>query len=124
MLDSGATDNVREIKTKENYKGLIPIEVEVAFNSDVKAELFVNPDGTIIGPEGTETIVSTNELVKAGYEVAWKKGELIVTKDKERLPVEVRSGAPVLPNEICLKLIDEIERSRGAKIKSVKTEKG
>ena len=71
LLDSGATDNVREVKKKENYKGLIPIEVEVAFDS----ELFMNPYGTIIGPEWTKTIVSMNELVKAGYEVAWKKGK-------------------------------------------------
>ena len=70
MLDSGATNNVREVKKKGNYKGLVGIEVEVAFKSEVKAELFMNPYGTIIGPEGTETIVSMHELVKAGYEVA------------------------------------------------------
>ena len=45
-----------------------------------------------------------------------------VTKDGEALPVEVKGGTPVLPNEICLKLIDEIERSKGAKVKSIKTE--
>ena len=63
-----------------------------------------------------------NELAKAGYEVAWTKGELIVTKDKERLPVEVSSGTPALPNEVRLKLIDEIESSKGAKVKPLKTE--
>ena len=47
---------------------------------------------------------------------------MIVTKDGERLPIEIRNGTPVLPNEICLKLIAEIERPKGAKIKSVKTE--
>ena len=120
LLDSGATNNVREAKKKENYKGLIPIEVEVAFDSEVKAELFVNPYGTVVGSEGTETIVSMNELVKAGYELAWK-GKLVVTKDGEVFPVEVRGGAPALPHEICLELIDEIERPKGAKIKSIKT---
>jgi hypothetical protein len=80
----------------------------------------MNPYGTIIGPERTETIASTHELVKAGYEVDWEEGNLVVTKDGEVLPVEVRSGTPVLPNEVCLKLIDEIERAKGAKIKSLK----
>ena len=92
MLDSGTTNNVREAKKKENYKGLVPIEVEVAFDSDIKAELFMSPYGAIIGPERTETIVSMYELVKAGYEVTWKKKEMIVTKDGQRLPIEVKNG--------------------------------
>ena len=53
LLDSGATNNVREVKKRESLKGLAPIEVEIAFDSDVKADLFMNPEGTIIGPEGT-----------------------------------------------------------------------
>ena len=39
------------------------------------------------------------------------------------MPVEVRDGIPVLPNELCLKLIEEIEMTKGAKIKTVKDEK-
>ena len=42
MLDSGATHNARAIKKDENYADLIPIEVEVAFDSEVTAELYVN----------------------------------------------------------------------------------
>ena len=34
LLDSGATNNVREVKKKESLKGLVPIEVEVAFDSE------------------------------------------------------------------------------------------
>ena len=63
-LDSRATSNVREVKDNENFKGIAPIEVEVAFESEVKAELFINPEGTIIGPKGAETILSMNELAK------------------------------------------------------------
>ena len=62
-------------------------------------------------------------MVKAGYEATWKNKEMAVTTDGERRPIEVRNGTPVLPNEICLKLVDEIERLKGAKIKSAKTEK-
>ena len=84
------------MKKKENYNGLVPIEVEVAFDSKVKIEFFMNPYRAIIGPEGTEAIVLTTELVKAGYEVARKKGELIVNKDGVRLPSEARNGTAVL----------------------------
>ena len=98
LLDSGAANNVREAKKKENFKGLVPIEIEVAFDNEVKAERSMNPEGTIVGPEGTETIVSMNEMVKAGNGVDWKKGNLVVAKGDVILPVEVRSGAPVLPN--------------------------
>ena len=39
-----------------------------------------------------------------------------MSKDGEVLPVEVPNGTPVLPEEVCLKLIDEIEqRKRDAK---------
>ena len=36
LLDSGATHNVREVKEDEEHHTLIPIEVEVAFDSEVK----------------------------------------------------------------------------------------
>ena len=124
LLDSGATNNVREVKKKESLKGLVPIEVEVAFDSEVKANLFMNTYGTIIGPEGTETIVSIHEAVEAGYSFVWKsKEELIMEKNGKVLPVEVHNGSPVLPNEMCLKLIEEIEKMKRAKIKTVKVEK-
>ena len=42
LIDSGATHNVRELKENEDYRGLFPIEVEVAFNSEVKIALFMN----------------------------------------------------------------------------------
>ena len=42
----------------------------------------MNTHGTIIGPEGTETIVSTHEAIAAGYSFVWKsKEELIVSKN-------------------------------------------
>ena len=44
--DSGATHNVRKIKKDENYQGSAPIEVEVAFDAEVKAELFMNKQQT------------------------------------------------------------------------------
>ena len=62
---------MRELKENEDYRGLFPIEVEVAFKSEVKIALFMNKRGTIIGPEGTETIVCMSDLAKAGWKVHW-----------------------------------------------------
>ena len=66
LLDSGATHNVRAIRSDEDYESLVPVEVQVAFDSEVKTELFMNREGAIIGPKGTETIVSVHEVVRAG----------------------------------------------------------
>ena len=106
------------MKSNANFKEIIFIEVEIAFESKVKAELYINPEGSIAG---TETIVSMNELVKVGYQVSWKKDQLVIKKKEKVQPVEVRSGTPVMPNEVCLKLIDEIEKSERARVRSVKT---
>ena len=67
LLDSGATNNVREVKKKESLAGCKPVEVEVAFDTKVRKSLVMNPEGTIIGPEGTETIVSVHEAVEIAY---------------------------------------------------------
>ena len=46
---------MRAIKKDENYADLLPIEMEVAFDSEVKSKLFMNKRGTIVCPEETET---------------------------------------------------------------------
>ena len=122
LLDSGATHNVRAIRSDEDYESLVPIEAQVAFDSEVKTELFMNREGTIIGPKGTETIVSTHEVVRAGYVVDWKKGQLVVSKKDVVLPVEIRSGTPVLPNDICLDLIEEVKLAKKLRIKHLSVE--
>ena len=120
MLDSGATQNVRAIKKDENYADLLPIAVDVAFDSEVKSKLFINKRGTIVCPEETETIVSMSEAVNAGYKVEWKNKELIASKGDVKLSVKIKNGTSILPNEVCLELIEEIER---AKMTQIKTER-
>ena len=93
--------------------------MQVAFDSEVKTELFMNREGTIIGPKGTETIVSTHEVVRAGYVVDWRKGQLVVSKRDVVLPVEIRSGTPILPDDICLGLIEEVEMAKKMSIKNL-----
>ena len=46
----------------------------------------------------------------------------MITKNGIRLPVEVQNGTPVLPNEMCLELIEELEKKKRAKIRSVTVE--
>ena len=72
----------------------------------------MNKRGTIIGPEGTETIVCVNDLVKAGWKVDWTEEGLEISKGDTVLPIELRSGQPVLPNEMCLALIMELKRRK------------
>jgi hypothetical protein len=91
LLDSGATNNVREVKDDEDMDGVIPIEMQVAFESEVQADLFINKAGTILGPKRTETIVSMNELVKIGFEVTWKEGSVEVQKNGELLQVYLKT---------------------------------
>ena len=97
------------------------MEVEVAFESRVKERLFMNKSGTIIGPDGTEMMISMSEAVMAGYNVQWTGGKLEVSKEGMILPTYLnKDGAPVLPNEVCLELIDDIERIKEAQKKTTK----
>ena len=83
----------------------------------------MNPEGTIIGPEGTETIVSVHEAIAVGYKFYWEtKDEVIMSKNGKRLPVEVQNGTPVLPNDMCLKIIDEIEQTKRVKLRPIRVE--
>ena len=68
--------------------------------------------GTIVGPKGTETIISTHETIAAGYNIQWKEDGVEFSKGDIKLPVQIKGGTPVLPNEVCLELIGEIERAR------------
>ena len=58
-------------------------------------------------------MVSMNELVKVGYQVSWKKGQLVIKKDEEVSPVEIKSGTPVTPNEVRLKLMMKLKSQKG-----------
>lgn len=115
--------NVRAIKKDENYADLLPIEVEVASDSEVKSKLFINKRGTIACPEETETIVSMSEAVNAGYKVEWEGEKLTVSKGDVKLLVKIKHGTPILPNEVCLESIEEIERAKMTQIKTEKDDK-
>ena len=72
----------------------------------------MNKRGTIIGPEGTETIVCMNDLAMTGYKVEWTVDGLEIAKEGRKRPIEIRNGQPILPNEMCLALIEEIEEAK------------
>jgi hypothetical protein len=112
LLDSGATRCVREAKDQEEFHSLIPIKVKVPFESKVESQLFMTRQGTIVGPKGTETIVSMNELAKIGWKVIWIGDKVDITKGRTKLPVTIKGNTPVLPLKMCLELIEEIEKER------------
>jgi hypothetical protein len=112
LLDSGPTHCVREVQEKEEYHTLIPIDVQVAFSSEVKTKLFMTKFGTIVGPKGTDTIISMSDLTKAGWNVLWADGKVEISKGRIKLPVQIKGNTPVLPIKLCLELIEKIEKSR------------
>ena len=79
----------------------------------------MNKRGMVIGPEGTETIVCVNDLVTAGSKVDWTEEGLVISKGDTILPIEIRSGQQVLPNELRLALIEEIEEAKLTKLRSM-----
>ena len=112
LLDSGASHCVREAKDDEEFHSLIPIKVNVAFKSKVESQLFMTRQGTIVGPKGTETIVSMNELAKIGWKVAWIGDHVELTKGRTKLPAIIKGNTPALPLKMCLELIKEIEQEK------------
>ena len=68
--------------------------------------------GTIVGPKGTKTIVSMNDLAKIGWKVVWVGDKVDITKGRTKLPVIIKGNTPVLPLKMCLELIEEIEKER------------
>ena len=72
IIDSGATHNVREVRDDDQLERMTPTEVQVAFER-IHQGLYINEHGTVIGPKGTESIVSTHEVTKIGYEIKWEE---------------------------------------------------
>ena len=73
--------------------------------------MFMTRHGTIVGPKGTETIVSMNELAKIGWKIVWIGDKVDITKGKTKLPA-IKGNTPVLPLKMCLELIEEIENEK------------
>ena len=91
---------MREVQEEKEYHSLIPIDVQVAFSSEVKTKLFMTKHGTIVAPKGTETIISMSELTIAGYKVERKESEVEVSKGNINLPVQIKGNTPFLPNHM------------------------
>ena len=59
-----------------------------------------------------------NDLAMAGGKVKWTVEGIEISKGNIVWPIELRSGQPVLPNDLCLALIDEIAEAKATKLKS------
>ena len=53
----------------------------------------------------------------------WEDKELIVSKGDLKLHVKIKNGTPALPNEVCLALLEEIERAKMTPMKTEKNDK-
>jgi hypothetical protein len=67
--------------------------------------------------------VSVHEAIAVGYKFYREtKDEVIMSENGKRLPVEVQNGTPVLPNDMCLMIIDEIEQTKRVKLRPIRVE--
>jgi len=64
-----------------------------------------------------------NALVEVGFEVNWKSGSIEIKREEETLEVQMINGLPMLDDEKCLMLIDEIEDVRRMKVKTLRAER-
>jgi len=126
LIDSGATNPVRELESEEELMTCQPVNVEVAFKEEVESVLMINEWGTVIGPQGTETILPMNDMVQwLKCNVTWKDHELtIVHPEHGDLEVEVINGTPYIDNQLCLDLIKDVEtKKKNGAMMTVKTVK-
>ena len=112
LLDSGATNILREARSPTELQGAKPTQVVLA--GDTKRELHQTEEGTIIaqgaGPERVQTIIPMGALVDSGYKVVWTKGKLSVSHPEYgRLRTRVTSGCPEVANEEAMKIVDRLE---------------
>ena len=62
-------------------------------------------------------------LVEVGFEVSWKSGNIEIKRgEDEFLEVLMVSGLPMVDDERCLNLIEEIEAFRKARVKALRAE--
>ena len=112
LLDSGATNILREAKSSTELQGAKLTQVVLA--GDTKRELHQTEEGTIIargvGPERVQTIIPMGALVDSGYKVVWTKGKLSVSHPEYgRLRTRVTSGCPEVANEEAMKIVERLE---------------
>lgn len=114
LIDSGATHALRPLKEGEKLEGMREVTVTLATGG--QTTLRMNREGTMItNNPRTEPILPMGALTKViKCSLKWNKEGLVVRHPvRGVLPVSYEDGCPVLPRELTLQLIEEIEKQQG-----------
>ena len=113
LIDSGATHPLRPRKEGEKLERMREVVVTLATGGQTK--LRMNQEGTMIttNPQ-TEPILPMGALTKdIKCSLKWNKEGLVVKHPiRGVLPVSYEDGCPILPRDLTLQLIEEIENQK------------
>ena len=82
--------------------------------------MVLSPTGVIIGEEGTEPIMGLLTTV-LGCEISWgTQGLEVLHPQWGKLNVTVEDGCPIVPQEVAMKLIQQIESKAKQVVKTLR----
>ena len=112
LIDSGATNIMRQPKGEEEWSSASKVNVVLANNES--AQLYQNSAGSILASSlDIQSLLPMGDLVKIGCEVHWgKKGLRIRHPTLGVLKTTLRSGCPELNLAQAQNLFDQIEAER------------
>ena len=117
LIDSGATHILRQPRDGAEMASATRVSVTLA--NDEKRDLLQAESGAILSTSAeTQPILPMAELVSAGYEISWKKGNFkVVHPVWGELRTTIRGGCPELAQEQAAKLVNEIEDKKHKELK-------
>ena len=120
LIDSGASSCRRQAIGDETLR-LFKRKVDLAQGT---TELYVTPCGTLVSEEPVEAIVALGQLIRIGCRLQWGERECMLWHPtRGRIPLDVCTGCPRIPEAMALELIEEIEAQRiqsvGAAVKAI-----
>ncbi|OLP91201.1 hypothetical protein AK812_SmicGene27124 [Symbiodinium microadriaticum] len=117
LIDSGATHILRQPRDGAEMASATRVSVTLA--NDEKRDLLQAESGAILSTSAeTQPILPMAELVSAGCEISWKKGNFkVVHPVWGELRTTIRGGCPELAQEQAAKLVNEIEDKKLKELK-------
>ena len=117
LIDSGATHILRQPRDGAEMASATRVSVTLA--NDEKRDLLQAESGAILSTSAeTQPILPMAELVSAGCEISWKKGNFkVVHPVWGELRTTIRGGCPELAQEQAAKLVKEIEDKKLKELK-------
>ncbi|OLP79514.1 hypothetical protein AK812_SmicGene40188 [Symbiodinium microadriaticum] len=117
LIDSGATHILRQPRDGAEMASATRVSVTLA--NDEKRDLLQAESGAILSTSAeTQPILPMAELVSAGCEISWKKGNFkVVHPVWGELRTTIRGGCPELAQEQSARLVNEIEDKKLKELK-------